>query len=111
MEAFSLLDKLASHKLWKHFHRYFRLGSIRSGSAGRLYNQSTGLIFGRSGVEVTDDGGVSIINRGEIFGYLNYGIHASDIGGAVNNVLISNSGLIEGPTAGVRVSGCIGDEY
>jgi hypothetical protein len=50
------------------------------GAGGRLYNEESGIINGRSGVDVSDGVGVSIRNRGEIFGVEQHGIHVRNSG-------------------------------
>jgi Ca2+-binding RTX toxin-like protein len=72
-----------------------------TGSSGRLYNEADGLIVGLSGVDITDGGGVTIRNRGDIIGVRDHGIH---VRGAGNNVTITNTGEIDGTLGGVTVS-------
>jgi Ca2+-binding RTX toxin-like protein len=73
------------------------------GAGGRLYNEESGIINGRSGVDVSDGVGVSIRNRGEIFGVEQHGIHVRNSG---DNVTITNTatGEIFGALGGVTAS-------
>ncbi|HEX2725588.1 MAG TPA: calcium-binding protein [Beijerinckiaceae bacterium] len=71
------------------------------GGSGTLYNEPDGLINGPTAVAVTGGDGVTIRNRGDIFGVTEHGVH---VAGSGNHATIVNGGEIFGHLGGVTVS-------